>query len=110
MLQLIFPHRERSKHTDSLDWSRKYEVLSLSRLYLSSLGYTTEQIQALSDEDMQRIADTINNRSFLYFEEDVKFAVWEELKDKGLDNQTTGEGSPGEILEEQEQDRETRQT
>ena len=49
-------------------------------------------------------------RSFLYFEEDVKFAVWEELKDRDLDNQTTGEGSPGEILEEQEQDREARQT
>ena len=59
---------------------------------------------------MQRIADTVNNRSFLSFEEDVKFAVWEELKDRDLDNQTTGEGSPGEILEEQEQDRETRQT
>lgn len=82
---------ERSIPTDSLAWSKKYDVFSISRLYLSSLGYTTEQIQALSDEDMQRIADTVNNRSFLYFEEDVKFAVWEELKEIGLDNQTLGE-------------------
>ncbi len=76
---------------DSLDWSKKYEVLSMSRLYLSSLGFTNEQINALSDEDMQRIADTVNNRNFLFFEEDVKFAVWEELKDRDLDNKTEGE-------------------
>ncbi len=75
---------------DSLDWSKKYEVLSMSRLYLSSLGFTNEQINALSDEDMQRIADTVNNRNFLFFEEDVKFAVWEELKDRDLDNKTEG--------------------
>ena len=71
---------------DSLEWSRKFEVFSISRLYLRSLGYTNEQIQAFSDEDMQRIADTVNNRTFLYFEEDVKFAVWEELKERGLVN------------------------
>ncbi len=76
---------------DSLDWSKKYEVLAMSRLYLSSLGFTNEQINALSDEDMQRIADTVNNRNFLFFEEDVKFAVWEELKDRDLDNKTEGE-------------------
>ena len=76
---------------DSLDWSKKYEVLAMSRLYLSSLGFTNEQINTLSDEDMQRIADTVNNRTFLFFEEDVKFAVWEELKDRDLDNKTEGE-------------------
>ncbi len=43
---------------------------------------------------MQRIADTINNRSFLYFAEDVKFAVWEELHDRGLDYQTQERESP----------------
>ena len=79
---------------DSLEWSRTYVILSISRLYLSSLGFTTEQIQALSNEDMQRIADTINNRSFLYFAEDVKFAVWEELHDRGLDYQTQERESP----------------
>ncbi len=83
--------RKESGLLDSLDWSKKYEVLSMSRLYLSSLGFTNEQINALSDEDMQRIADTVNNRNFLFFEEDVKFAVWEELKDRDLDNKTEGE-------------------
>jgi len=81
---------DRSNRTDSPDWNKKYEVLAISRLYLSSLGCTNEQIQALSDDDMQRIADTVNNRSFLFFEEDVKFAVWEELKERGIDNQTEG--------------------
>src|SRR6266567_5009499 len=82
--------RKESSLLDSLDWSKKYEVLSMSRLYLSSLGFTNEQINTLSDEDMQRIADTVNNRNFLFFEEDVKFAVWEELKERGIDNQTEG--------------------
>jgi len=42
--------------TDPLDWSRKYEVLTISRLVLRSLGFTTEQITSLSDDDMQRVA------------------------------------------------------
>ena len=82
--------RKESGLLDSLDWSKKYEVLSMSRLYLSSLGFTNEQINALSDEDMQRIADTVNNRTFLFFEEDVKFAVWEELKERGIDSPIEG--------------------
>ena len=86
----IFLQLDRSNRTDSPNWNKKYEVLAISRLYLSSLGCTNEQIQALSDDDMQRIADTVNNRSFLFFEEDVKFAVWEELKERGIDNQTEG--------------------
>ena len=86
----VFLPLDRSNRTDSPDWNKKYEVLAISRLYLSSLGCTNEQIQALSDDDMQRIADTVNNRSFLFFEEDVKFAVWEELKERGIDNQTEG--------------------
>jgi len=32
---------------DSLDWSRKYEVLTISRLMLSSLGFSTEHISSL---------------------------------------------------------------
>jgi hypothetical protein len=92
MLQSCFTEAEckESILLDSLDWSRKFEIFSMSRLYLSSLGFSKEQIQAFSDEDMQRIAETINNRGFLFFEEDVKFAVWEELKDRGLDNKIEG--------------------
>jgi hypothetical protein len=42
---------------DAADWSKKYEVLSVSRLFLSSLGFTNEQIMSLSEEDLHIIAD-----------------------------------------------------
>jgi hypothetical protein len=61
---------------DSLDWSRKYEVLSISRLDLSSSGLTAEQINQLSDEDMEQIAEELSNRYLLNdFEEDVLFVA-----------------------------------
>jgi len=61
---------------DSLDWSWKYEVLSISRLDLRSFGLTTEQINALTDEDMQQIADELHNRYSLNdFDEDVVFVA-----------------------------------
>jgi hypothetical protein len=44
---------------DSLDWSRKFEVLSVSRLDLRSYGLPIEQINHLSDEDMYTIAERI---------------------------------------------------
>ena len=68
---------------DSLGWSKKYEVLSISRLYLRSLGFTNEQINSLSDDDMERIAEKLNNDYFIGFEEDVKFIVHLELTEKG---------------------------
>ena len=64
---------------DSLDWSKKYEVLSISRVYLRSLGFTNEEINSLSDDDMQRIAEKLNNDYFIGFEEHVKFVVACEL-------------------------------
>ena len=61
---------------DSLDWSRKYDVLSISRLYLSSLGLTHEQIHRLTDADMQRIADMLQaQRLDSEFDEEVKFTA-----------------------------------
>ncbi len=44
---------------NSLDWSHKYEVFSVSRLDLSSLGFTNAEINALTDEDMEKIADSL---------------------------------------------------
>jgi hypothetical protein len=67
---------------DSLDWSKKYEVLSISRLYLRSLGFSTESINVLTDEDMQRIADTYNNQNYLSFEEDIRFLIACEIVEK----------------------------
>ena len=44
---------------DSLEWSKKFEVLSVSRLDLRSYGLAVEQINHLSDEDMEAIAERI---------------------------------------------------
>jgi len=44
---------------DSLDWSKQFEVLSISRLYLHSLGIPYDQVATLTDEDMERIAASL---------------------------------------------------
>ena len=45
---------------DSLAWSRTFPVLAISRLYLrDELGFSTEQVQRLTNEDMVRIADYV---------------------------------------------------
>ena len=68
---------------DSLDWSKTYEVLSISRLYLHSLGLTTEQMNRLSDADMQRIADILQAQRFdAEFDEDAKFTARMVLAEK----------------------------
>ncbi len=61
---------------DSLAWSKTYSVLAISRLFLRSLGFTTEQINRLTDEDMQRIADMLQAQRFDHeFDEDVTFTA-----------------------------------
>jgi len=55
----------RRRVTDSLAWSKKFEVLSISRLTLRSLGFTKEQITSLTDEEIQAIADGVQN---IYFD------------------------------------------
>ena len=63
---------------DSLDWSRKYEVLSISRLALSLLGFSTEQINSLTDDDMQFIAETLHEQldeAIHGFTEQVEFVT-----------------------------------
>ena len=70
---------------DSLDWSRKYDVLSISRLYLSSLGLTNEQIHCLTNADMQRIADILQAQRFdSEFDEEVKFTARIVLAEKEM--------------------------
>ena len=85
---------------DSLEWSKTYAVLSISRLYLSSLGLTTEQINRLTDEDMQRIADILQAQRFDHeFDEEVAFTARIVLAEKialpqtNQDNQTKEGGS-----------------
>ena len=58
-------------------------MLSISRLYLSSLGLTNEQINRLTDEDMQRIADILQAQRFdAEFDEEVTFTARMVLAEK----------------------------
>ena len=71
---MIVDNRKELGLLDSLAWSKQFEVLSISRLDLSSYGLTTEQINHLSDEDMEHIAEELQNRYNLDgFDEDVVF-------------------------------------
>jgi len=81
---------------DSLELSKQYEVLSVSRLYLRSLGFSNEGIQSLSDADMERIAEKLNTMYSTDFEGDVRFLVACEIIEKlstgGItDNRIKGE-------------------
>ena len=64
---------------DSLDWSCKYEVLSISRLVLRDLGFRVEQINSLTEENMQAIAETLAENLLhgagVDFHEEVKSLV-----------------------------------
>jgi hypothetical protein len=64
---------------DNLKWSKKYEVLSISKLILRDLGFNVEQINSLTEENMQAIADTLAENLLhgagVDFNEEVKFLV-----------------------------------
>ena len=59
---------------DSLAWSKKYEVLSISRLQLASLGIPHEDVAKLTDEDMERIAEAVA-KTYPDFENRVRINV-----------------------------------
>ncbi len=64
------------KGMNALEWSKKFEVLSINRLDLRTFGLTTEQVNQLSDEDMEQIAEELSNRYLLDdFAEDVVFVA-----------------------------------
>ena len=68
---------------DSLDGRKKYDVLSISRLSLHSLGFSQEQMMALADEDMQRMADILQAQRFdAEFDEEVKCTTCTVLAEK----------------------------
>src|SRR5712692_5091682 len=58
LLQLGNP-AERSSLLDSLDWSRTFDIFTISRLSLHSSGIPLELVKSLTDEDMQAIAERI---------------------------------------------------
>ncbi len=69
---------------DSLAWSKKFEILSISRLDLHSYGLTTEQINHLSDADMEAIAERIRDLVVIEpIEKIVEFVARLYLAEKG---------------------------
>ncbi len=61
---------------ESVDWNKKFEVLTISRDYLQSIGMHPEQVGRLTDEDMKRIAEMlVANRFDSEFDEDVVFTA-----------------------------------
>ncbi len=59
---------------DSLEWSKKYEVLSISRIQLASLGIPHEDVAKLTDEDMASIAEAVA-KTYPDFENRVRINV-----------------------------------
>ncbi len=84
---------------DNLDWNRTYHILSISRFVLRSLGFTTEQINLLSDEDMQAIAETLHENLLhaagMDFNEEVRFVTRVFFAKRSTDNQTSGKEEHG---------------
>jgi hypothetical protein len=77
-------HRKEYGLLDSLALSKKFEVLSVSRLDLSSYGLTTEQINHLSDTDMEAIAEQIRDLVVIEpIEKIVEFVTRLYLAEKG---------------------------
>lgn len=63
---------ESSSLVDSLEWSRTFDIFSISRLSLHSLGIPVELVKSLTDGAMQVIAKRIAN--MVVQEPDEKFA------------------------------------
>jgi hypothetical protein len=79
---------------DSLDWSRKFPVLWISRSFLyAGLGFSQEQVDALSDEDMVRIADFLEQcyspTIFASRTRTIVSSVLEEIRTRGGQDELT---------------------
>jgi len=72
---------------DSLDWSRKFDIFSISRLSLHSSGIPAELVQSLTDEDMYAIAEQIADLIALEpIEKIAEFVARLYLAEKGTGN------------------------
>ena len=57
-------------------WSKTFPVLVISRPYLNSIGLSASQVNALTDEDMERIAEILVAHLFdSEFDDEVKFTA-----------------------------------
>lgn len=57
-------------------WSKKFEVLVISRPYLNAIGLSVAQVNSLTDADMARIAEILVAKLFdSDYDEEVKFTA-----------------------------------
>ena len=79
---------------DSLDWSRKFDILSISRLSLHASGISSSLIAGLTDEDMQAIADRVCELVVTEpIENIVEFVARLYIAEKGTGKQTDEGGA-----------------
>jgi len=82
---------ERRNLLDSPDWSQTFEVAVVTRGDLTEVGLSPQQIDSLTDEEMQEIAQIMAN---LYCEngywQDLEEAVFRLLSQRHQDNRRTG--------------------
>lgn len=67
-------------------WSKKFEVLSISRLQLESLGIPHDQVTSLSDEEMDKLAERLQAQYLTVFYEKVRFFVSVYLAERNWHN------------------------
>ena len=65
----------RGKSMNADAWSKQFAVLSISRLYLESLGFSHEKVASFTDEDLERIATNLGDQFFRGFDEQVRFVT-----------------------------------
>ncbi len=74
---------------DSLDWSRKFDILCISRLTLHASGIPSDLVACLTDEDMQAIADKVSELVLCEpIEKIVEFVARLYIAEKGTGKQT----------------------
>lgn len=68
---------------DASYWTKKFEVLSISRFGLRDAGLTPEQINTLSDQDMEAIANQLNLSASIGLYEHIRNIVGLYLVERG---------------------------
>ena len=75
---------------DSLEWSRTFDIFTISRLSLHSAGIRVELVRSLTDEDMYAIAERIAEYVVMEpVEKIAEFVARLYLAEKGQADQTT---------------------
>lgn len=68
---------------DASYWTKKFEVLSISRFVLRDAGLTPEQINTLSDQDMKAIASQLNLSASIELYEHIRNIAGLYLAERG---------------------------